>query len=186
MQRRSVLRLPADVPACRDGACPVSRYPLLSRRRSTLRLYRCAGCRGDAACRVSTGADVQSIRCSFRWDKHPIFAKNSPCRERFAACNGRSSTENDIPNNTDSQHIAKYFQRKTKKYFASSENVRTFALAFERKKQPWNKGKWSGSSVWLEYMPVTHGVASSSLVRTAKQRKKFSQKRTFLVSSFKF
>ena len=26
-----------------------------------------------------------------------------------------------------------------------------------------------GSSVWLEYMPVTHGVASSSLVRTAKK-----------------
>ena len=26
---------------------------------------------------------------------------------------------------------------------------------------------WCGSSAWLEYMPVTHGVASSSLVRTA-------------------
>ena len=31
--------------------------------------------------------------------------------------------------------------------------------------------QWSGSSVWLEYMPVTHGVASSSLVQTAKQEK---------------
>ena len=30
--------------------------------------------------------------------------------------------------------------------------------------------KRSGSSVWLEYMPVTHGVASSSLVRTAKHK----------------
>ena len=32
----------------------------------------------------------------------------------------------------------------------------------------------SGSSVWLEYMPVTHGVASSSLVRTAKQKSSLS------------
>ena len=29
--------------------------------------------------------------------------------------------------------------------------------------------KRCGSSAWLEYMPVTHGVASSSLVRTAKK-----------------
>ena len=29
-------------------------------------------------------------------------------------------------------------------------------------------GKWCGSSVWLEYRPVTPGVASSSLVRTAR------------------
>ena len=28
--------------------------------------------------------------------------------------------------------------------------------------------KWSGSSAWLEYMPVTHGVAGSSPVQTAK------------------
>ena len=27
--------------------------------------------------------------------------------------------------------------------------------------------KWCGSSAWLEYMPVTHGVAGSSPVRTA-------------------
>ena len=26
-----------------------------------------------------------------------------------------------------------------------------------------------GSSVWLEYVPVTHGVAGSSPVRTAKK-----------------
>ena len=38
-----------------------------------------------------------------------------------------------------------------------------------RKKAQVEKKDWSGSSVWLEYMPVTHGVASSSLVRTAKQ-----------------
>ena len=30
--------------------------------------------------------------------------------------------------------------------------------------------KRCGSSAWLEYMPVTHGVASSSLVRTAVER----------------
>ena len=29
------------------------------------------------------------------------------------------------------------------------------------------KKKWCGSSAWLEYMPVTHGVAGSSPVRTA-------------------
>ncbi len=28
--------------------------------------------------------------------------------------------------------------------------------------------KWSGSSAWLEYLPVTQGVAGSSPVRTAK------------------
>ena len=39
-----------------------------------------------------------------------------------------------------------------------------------RKKAQVEKKDWSGSSVWLEYMPVTHGVASSSLVRTAKQK----------------
>ena len=32
----------------------------------------------------------------------------------------------------------------------------------------------SGSSVWLEYMPVTHGVASSSLVQTAEKGRKLS------------
>ena len=30
---------------------------------------------------------------------------------------------------------------------------------------------WCGSSAWLEYMPVTHGVAGSSPVRTAKSSK---------------
>ncbi len=29
---------------------------------------------------------------------------------------------------------------------------------------------WSGSSAWLEYMPVTHGVAGSSPVQTAKNK----------------
>ena len=29
---------------------------------------------------------------------------------------------------------------------------------------------WSGSSVWLECLPVTQEVASSSLVRTAQKR----------------
>ena len=28
---------------------------------------------------------------------------------------------------------------------------------------------WFGSSVWLEYVPVTHGVAGSSPVRTANE-----------------
>ena len=43
----------------------------------------------------------------------------------------------------------------------------TFATAIERDS---NKTmKWCGSSAWLEYMPVTHGVAGSSPVRTAKQ-----------------
>ena len=35
----------------------------------------------------------------------------------------------------------------------------------ERKQKP-----WCGSSAWLEYMPVTHGVAGSSPVRTAEER----------------
>ena len=35
-----------------------------------------------------------------------------------------------------------------------------------------------GSSVWLEYMPVTHGVASSSLVRSAKETSQVIEKQT--------
>ena len=60
------------------------------------------------------------------------------------------------------------YGEKLKKNFVSPKNVRTFAPAFERGSMS-EKTFWSGSSVWLEYMPVTHGVASSSLVRTAKQ-----------------
>ncbi len=33
------------------------------------------------------------------------------------------------------------------------------------------KCSWCGSSAWLEYMPVTHGVAGSSPVRTATNAK---------------
>ena len=43
----------------------------------------------------------------------------------------------------------------------------TFATAIERDSD--ETMKWCGSSAWLEYMPVTHGVAGSSPVRTAKQ-----------------
>ena len=32
-----------------------------------------------------------------------------------------------------------------------------------------SNNEWFGSSVWLEYVPVTHGVAGSSPVRTAKK-----------------
>ncbi len=68
------------------------------------------------------------------------------------------------------QHITQSDGLFLKKYFASLQNVRTFAPAFERGSRS-EKTVWSGSSVWLEYMPVTHGVASSSLVRTAKHKK---------------
>ena len=45
----------------------------------------------------------------------------------------------------------------------------TFATAIERDS---NKTmKWCGSSAWLEYMPVTHGVAGSSPVRTAYEKR---------------
>ena len=68
------------------------------------------------------------------------------------------------------QQHREYFEKKRKKYFVSIKKVRTFATAFERESDS-EKKDWSGSSVWLEYMPVTHGVASSSLVRTAKQKR---------------
>ncbi len=45
----------------------------------------------------------------------------------------------------------------------------TFALRLTRKR---SKNSRSGSSVWLEYMPVTHGVAGSSPVQTAKLLKR--------------
>ena len=59
------------------------------------------------------------------------------------------------------------------------QNVCTFAPAFERESKS-EKTDWSGSSVWLEYMPVTHGVASSSLVRTAKQKKALTTRAFFM------
>ncbi len=40
--------------------------------------------------------------------------------------------------------------------------------------------KRCGSSAWLEYMPVTHGVAGSSPVRTAK-RLSFRQPFLFVI-----
>ncbi len=54
-----------------------------------------------------------------------------------------------------------------------------FVLLHPLSREKTESNRRSGSSVWLEYMPVTHGVASSSLVRTAKQKKKFSSQRTF-------
>ena len=46
--------------------------------------------------------------------------------------------------------------------------MRTFAPAIERESNERNEMiEWCGSSAWLEYMPVTHGVAGSSPVRTA-------------------
>ena len=74
------------------------------------------------------------------------------------------------------QFIAKNITRKAKKYLASFEKVRTFAPVFNSRENV----KRSGSSVWLEYMPVTHGVASSSLVRTAKQQRSSPRRELFL------
>ena len=61
---------------------------------------------------------------------------------------------------------------KNEKKFANNEKSCTFALAI--KERSFKFCKRSGSSVWLEYMPVTHGVASSSLVRTAKRKEALS------------
>ena len=47
------------------------------------------------------------------------------------------------------------------------KNGSTFASAKQRNKVLFQG--WSGSSVWLECLPVTQEVASSSLVRTAQQ-----------------
>ena len=47
------------------------------------------------------------------------------------------------------------------------KNLFTFAVP-KRKKAA--KGEnWCGSSAWLEYLPVTQGVAGSSPVRTAEE-----------------
>ncbi len=54
--------------------------------------------------------------------------------------------------------------KKSKKKFVGMKKNRTFAISKRRES---SLRKRFGSSVWLEYMPVTHGVASSSLVRTA-------------------
>ena len=59
------------------------------------------------------------------------------------------------------------------KKFVGIEKCSIFALAI--KERGLSKCcKRFGSSVWLEYMPVTHGVASSSLVRTAKRKEALS------------
>ena len=46
------------------------------------------------------------------------------------------------------------------------KNGSTFASAKQSNKSSFQG--WSGSSVWLECLPVTQEVASSSLVRTAQ------------------
>ena len=51
------------------------------------------------------------------------------------------------------------------KTLADSKNSRTFALAIENESNQ-NKMVWQFS--WLEYLPVTQGVAGSSPVHTAK------------------
>ncbi len=69
--------------------------------------------------------------------------------------------------NTLYQYTTSLQKRKNKKIFCQFQKCLYFCTRFRAKESI----KRSGSSVWLEYMPVTHGVASSSLVRTAKQRK---------------
>ena len=44
---------------------------------------------------------------------------------------------------------------------------------------------WCGSSAWLEYMPVTHGVAGSSPVRTAKEFTRFKIKNFCIIKRVK-
>ena len=55
------------------------------------------------------------------------------------------------------------------KYLVISKKSSTFALAFEKEVDIQQMVRQFS---WLEYMPVTHGVASSSLVRTAKKQSK--------------
>ena len=45
--------------------------------------------------------------------------------------------------------------------------------------------RWCGSSAWLEYMPVTHGVAGSSPVRTAKEFTRFKIKNFCIIKRVK-
>ena len=68
---------------------------------------------------------------------------------------------------------------KKKKKFASFGICGIFAFAI-RERGLSKCCKRFGSSVWLEYMPVTHGVASSSLVRTAKQKGSQSMRAFFM------
>ena len=55
--------------------------------------------------------------------------------------------------------------KKVQNIIASIKKTPTFATAIARDST--KTMKWCGSSAWLEYMPVTHGVAGSSPVRTA-------------------
>ena len=57
-------------------------------------------------------------------------------------------------------------QKKSKKMLANSEKGCTFAPAKQSNRVLFHG--WSGSSAWLECLPVTQEVASSSLVRTAE------------------
>ena len=62
------------------------------------------------------------------------------------------------------QMLISYWQ---KKYLIVSKILHTFAIP--KRRDPLRGEDWCGSSAWLEYLPVTQGVAGSSPVRTAKK-----------------
>ena len=93
--------------------------------------------------------------------RHPNLAK-WPHRITLKAPSTHISQENHSRRKNFCNFFAKNLHR--------SRNHCNFALAKREKPRDADPNKRCGSSAWLEYMPVTHGVASSSLVRTAVER----------------
>ena len=60
----------------------------------------------------------------------------------------------------------KYFRKEKNAFFCLEIKKKNLLLQSLFKGSSYNQ--WFGSSVWLEYLPVTQGVAGSSPVRTAK------------------
>ena len=66
-------------------------------------------------------------------------------------------------------------KRKKSRHFAEEflQNKKNLYICNPKRNKRFRNGERSfkrcGSSAWLEYMPVTHGVAGSSPVRTAEK-----------------
>ncbi|MBR1766840.1 MAG: hypothetical protein IJ745_07390 [Bacteroidales bacterium] len=96
---------------------------------------------------ASRGFDIRRKRLSPHSREGAKNGEKRACEGRFAAGNRLSEQKKCQKIHFDFQPVAVYFARKMKKYFASLEKVRTFALAFEREKQPHERTRGKGPVV---------------------------------------
>ena len=110
--------------------------------------------RSNAVCRSAASATNHCLT--------HILLTNLPDLLRF-------SNHNPSSTRVEKQRFKSYLTEK-QRYNNSQKNIsETNGLLKKSVFLHRQNDKRIGSSVWLEYMPVTHGVASSSLVRSAEK-----------------